>query len=140
MLSFQPSYPSVPVLTRTDGAVSVLRNPGRMGWLRTLDTVADPQQQIHSGVYSAAYTQRRIHSGVCTAADTQRQIPAWDKQQQIHSGKYSSRYITQQTQWQIHHGRYITQQTQWQTWIYHGRYIYSGRYTARYTVPGQDTN
>jgi hypothetical protein len=29
------------------------------------------------------------------------------------------------------------QQTQWQ--IYSGGYIYSDRYTARYTVPGQDT-
>jgi hypothetical protein len=64
-----------------------------MGWLRTLDTVADPQQQIHSGVYSAAYTQRRIHSGVYTVAYAQRRI---------HSGRYqrginSSRYIAENT-------------------------------------------
>jgi hypothetical protein len=56
-------------------------------------------------------------------SDKQQQIAASDKQQRIHSGRYSSGYTTKQSQWQIHHGRYI----------------YSDRYTARYTVPGHDT-
>jgi hypothetical protein len=94
--------------------------------------VADTQWQINCGRSTAVDTQRHIHSGGYTVADTlqwilvsdtQQQIAVSDKQQQIYSDRYSSIFTTQPTQWRI----------------LHGRYIYSDRYTAGYTVPGWDT-
>jgi hypothetical protein len=107
----------------------------------TADTVADPQWQINSGRSTVADKQQQIHSGGYTAADPQQRIPVSDKQQRIAASDKQQRIAVSDKQQRVHSGRYssgyTTQQTQWQ--IHDGRYIYSDRYTARYTVPGQGT-